>query len=1737
MSSSSKLAAARRVDRRAIRALALCFLLVASVYVALPFLPTASGADPGESGVNPPRGIHLSYHDDPTTAVMTWYTRDPSTSRADWGFDPGPPFPNSAAGTDYTSPNGTFLHTVSLTGLVPGAVYHYRVGDADMSSQYRATSTQPLFFRAAPEKGSSETFTFAAAGDWGDTRATKATSNNIAAQGVNIAIPDGDLYYSDNETTIQNVTRKWQAFGKSAFVQTATGSNEHTSNGADTPTETVCAFANLPGNERTYAYTYGNTFFLTVDWGDSLGIQTDGVDGSGPSCGGEAGTAAIRAWMDAQLNAADLDSRIQWKVVYQHQFCYGISNTWQNNVALCPNELGLPDQMEDLLVKHNVDIVVQAHDHKYGRTYPVKFGTPVQTGSTYDNPGAPVYVLVGTGGSPNTDTCRTFDWIAACEAPNKTSGFGWFSVSPGSIEYRFYKNDMTNLANPPEVIDSFTLNKPVVTDFSVSLNPASGRLGKEESLQSTVTVRGVSSDPVSLSVSGCPESTVCELSPTSGELGFRSTLTVTASQETPSGNHSLTITASNGTFSNSTQFDLFVQTRQFLSFSKGDGGSFSETDDAYIDSGANMTNNGGDPELRVDGECSSAPFVCKTLIKFPSIIGPNPGQIPLGSVIVNASLELTVNDTGSPEDVSQLTEAWIESDVTWNGFAEPGFPANLGSEVTILPSSLGPLSIDLTTIVQRWADGWENQGILLASTGTGGVIYSSSEAAAGRPILQVEFFPPLSFDFSIAVSPLSGTVEPGGSINATVTATLVSQPAQPLTFSCANLPAGASCSFDPSAASPTGAANVSFAAAASTPDGTYAVSIQATDGITSRSTEFLLSVQSLVLSYDMETMAADGTMIDLSGFGRNGTLLGTSDVAGRVGRARYFNGGEKLTTPALFVPATDFTVAAWFNWTTNPSPSYSGIQGGGYSWELRVRNDGRFFVVFYQAIAPDIITAAVSPLAYNDGTWHHAAGVLRSGLAELYVDGVLVAQDTTNAVTSVRPSTQTVVGRVASDFVGAIDEIRTHTRALTAEEIAVLAPPPPPPPPPADGLVLSYDMEMLLPNGQMEDLSGQGNHGTLYGTTDVAGQVGRARSFNGAETITAPAITVPATDFTVAAWFNWTTNPSPSYSGIQGGGYSWELRVRADGRFAVVFYQAIGPDILTSATSPLAYADGTWHHVAGVLRSGLAELFVDGVLVAQDTTNPVTTVRPSTSTVVGYIASGFVGAIDEIRIFTRALTAEEIAVLAPPPPPPPPPTDGLILSYDMETLLLNGQMKDLSGQGNHGTLSGTTDVAGQVARARSFNSGEKITASAISVPATDFTVAAWFNWTTNPSPSYSGIQGGGYSWELRVRNDGRYAVVFYQAIGPDVLTSATSPLAYSDGTWHHAAGVLRNGLAELFVDGVLVAQDMTNPITSARPATQTVVGYVASGFVGAIDEIRIFTRALTAEEIAVLAPPPPPTPPPADGLVLSYDMETLLLIGQMKDLSGQGNHGTLVGTTDVAGEMGRARYFNGGDRIAAPALSVSELNFTVAAWFNWTTNPSPSYSGIQGGGYSWELRVRADGRFSIIFYQAIAPDVYTIAVSSLAYNDGTWHHAAGVLRSGLAELFVDGVLVAQDTTNPVTTVRPSTSTVIGYIASGFVGSIDEIRIFTRALTAEDIAALAPGSTLSVRDVLVDVYTGALSESSQLLSGPVVLAPVSRSIDAFGTAEEVARRVGLVQGLADASVLRCTELVAYDFAVG
>src|SRR3989442_11863863 len=85
------------------------------------------------------------------------------------------------------------------------------------------------------------------------------------------------------------------------------------------------------------------------------------------------------------------------------------------------------------------------------------------------------------------------------------------------------------------------------------------------------------------------------------------------------------------------------------------------------------------------------------------------------------------------------------------------------------------------------------------------------------------------------------------------------------------------------------------------------------------------------------------------------------------------------------------------------------------------------------------------------------------------------------------------------------------------------------------------------------------------------------------------------------------------------------------------------------------------------------------------------------------------------------------------------------------------------------------------------------------------------------------------------------------------------------------------------------------------------------------------------------------------------------------------------------------------------------------------------------------------------------------------YNDGLWHHVAFVVDASGGSLFVDGVQKAArawtGTAGPATTAAGLTfGRYPGIATPYFPGSLDEVRIYGRALSALEVAGLAPIDT-------------------------------------------------------------------------
>src|SRR5437773_1685279 len=322
------------------------------------------------------------------------------------------------------------------------------------------------------------------------------------------------------------------------------------------------------------------------------------------------------------------------------------------------------------------------------------------------------------------------------------------------------------------------------TGLKVSVDASSVQTTKNDSAQTTVRVYGTSTNPVSLSVSGCPANTTCSFDPSGGPARFTSRFVVNTTPASPAGTYSLTISATNGSVTTTVPFQLTIADRAVGRFLRGDGGPFSETDDLYISDGRPNTNFGSDDILLIDavgcnrGAGNEPGGVCKSLIKFSSIIGPKSGQIPVGSRIVNASLGLRVTNDGRSQTVYQVTEAWDESNATWNGFHTPGVPRNRGPEFTFDPRPIGPLPLNLTSIVHRWANVEANQGSALASTSANGTDYNSSESVRERPFLRLEFVPPpqpmaLAYDMETLTADGKMKDLSGNGLDGTLTGTAV----------------------------------------------------------------------------------------------------------------------------------------------------------------------------------------------------------------------------------------------------------------------------------------------------------------------------------------------------------------------------------------------------------------------------------------------------------------------------------------------------------------------------------------------------------------------------------------------------------------------------------------------------------------------------------------------------------------------------------------------------------------------------------------------------------------------------------------------------------------------------------------------------------------------------------------------------------------------------------------------------
>ncbi len=252
-----------------------------------------------------------------------------------------------------------------------------------------------------------------------------------------------------------------------------------------------------------------------------------------------------------------------------------------------------------------------------------------------------------------------------------------------------------------------------------------------------------------------------------------------------------------------------------------------------------------------------------------------------------------------------------------------------------------------------------------------------------------------------------------------------------------------------------------------------------------------------------------------------------------------------------------------------------------------------------------------------------------------------------------------------------------------------------------------------------------------------------------------------------------------------------------------------------------------------------------------------------------------------------------------------------------------------------------------------------------------------------------------------------------------------------DGTWHHVVYTLNSGAYSVYKDGVRVNSSTYihgTGFSNSSNLTTNVNGVMPV----ALDDVRIYNRALSAQEIqqlyaqgsANVAHSSPVTL--SSGLVGYWTFDGPSInwrTGAVADSSGQGNTGQMIAmstsSSPTPGKIGQGLRFNGSSSYvnvtdASNNFSFTNTTFTVTAWIKTTADGYIVAKEANTSG--WGLIITG-GHAEIYLKNANAAiPVSRASATPLGEADGKWHFVVGVATTNTsapfgntASIYVDGV--------------------------------------------------------------------------------------------------------------------------------
>ena len=441
-------------------------------------------------------------------------------------------------------------------------------------------------------------------------------------------------------------------------------------------------------------------------------------------------------------------------------------------------------------------------------------------------------------------------------------------------------------------------------------------------------------------------------------------------------------------------------------------------------------------------------------------------------------------------------------------------------------------------------------------------------------------------------------------------------------------------------------------------------------------------------SFDGKDMAGV-TAYDRSGNANNGTLTnGPVRAIGKIGQGLSFDGvNDVIDAGTNITPKVNgISGSAWVNmlgvadianddrvvmalWTAGFTGNFNFVVGN-----YTPANDDHLLFV---ANLDDTWPAVQSTGTINLNGWQHIAFTYDGANVRFYFNGTLDSSPAFSTSLLTTAGQRFVLGNVNltstdNNFQGYLDDVRIYNRALSGDEIKRLY---------RIGATLKINTDVSRDNPDLNsglvgywsfdgkdmanitayDRSGNSNNGTLTnGPTRAIGKIGQGLSFDGVDDYVDSGTASVLDDLGPVSISAWIYPRSEGESGVGAivtkdtaltSGY-WLLRMYSAGINSLSFIKNYSTTDLIIATADNAITLNTWQHITlvwdGSSSAVNAKIYINATEASYVQQQNGVDTKNSDNALNLYIGNRgnsnitFDGSIDDVRIYNRALTSDEV---------------------------------------------------------------------------------------------------------------------------------------------------------------------------------------------------------------------------------------------------------------------------------------------------------------------------------------------------------------------------------------------------------------------------------------------------------------------------------------------------------------